>query len=488
MRRQATWICEGLLGLGLLLAAPGFGAAQTFVSGSTGADGAFNPTCAPTPCTVTVALPPSGVFNFTTITIPTGVTVAFQNNAANTPVIMLATGDVTIAGTILLDGQPGGDAVAGIVSSPRAGRGGSGGFNGGEGSKGLITTVGGQGLGPGGGSAPLGPIPGGFFCTSGGGGFATQGRGGCVAGGQIYGSAALLPLIGGSGGGGGFGNTNFDTAAAGGGGGGAIVIASSTRIVLTRNILARGGRGGNSAGVNVSAGSGGSGGAVRLIANTLEGSGGLISVAGGAAGVGNVSSQSGGEGGQGYIRLEGFDIRLVASFSATPSLAKPGSVFLPSPPALRIGSVAGVTAPAAPTGDFGAPDVVLPASAANPVTVNITASRVPLGTAVQLTVIPFNGEPTTATSTGLSGTTESSTASATVTIPRDQPAILRATATFTLLASAGGGPIYADGEEVKWVRVAATYGGSSAVTYITASGKEIPPENTNLLMSGAMPR
>ncbi|MGH2651532.1 MAG: hypothetical protein ACRDHK_10020, partial [Actinomycetota bacterium] len=116
--------------------------------------------------------------------------------------------------------------------------------------------------------------------------------------------------------------------------------------------------------------------------------------------------------------------------------------------------------------------------------VTLTASRIPLGTTVRVAVIPFNGEKTTVTSTGLSGTTETSTASAAVTIPKDQPVVLSAEATFTLLAAAGGGPIYAEGEEVQWVRVAATYGGTSTVTYITASGKEIPAER---VMSAVAP-
>src|SRR5437773_11728865 len=77
--------------------------AQTFNSGSTGADGAFNP-----PADITLALPPSGVFNFTTINIPRGVTVRFRRNAANTPVTMLASGDVTIAGTIDVSGSQAG--------------------------------------------------------------------------------------------------------------------------------------------------------------------------------------------------------------------------------------------------------------------------------------------------------------------------------------------------------------------------------------------
>jgi hypothetical protein len=43
------------------------------------------------------------------------------------------------------------------------------------------------------------------------------------------------------------------------------------------------------------------------------------------------------------------------------------------------------------------------------------------------------------------------------------------------VASAGEGPVYAEGEEVTHVRVAAVFGGPSSVTYITASGREITP-------------
>ena len=68
--------------------------AQTFSSGSSGADGAFTPTT-----NTTLTLPANGVFNFTTISIPSGVIVRFTRNAANTPVTLLSTASVTIAGT-----------------------------------------------------------------------------------------------------------------------------------------------------------------------------------------------------------------------------------------------------------------------------------------------------------------------------------------------------------------------------------------------------
>jgi len=83
-------IVLGVLAAALGLSAPAL--AQTFNSGSTGADGPFNPTCAPTPCTATIALPVSGTFNFTTISVNSGITVKFHPNANHTPVTMLASG------------------------------------------------------------------------------------------------------------------------------------------------------------------------------------------------------------------------------------------------------------------------------------------------------------------------------------------------------------------------------------------------------------
>ena len=63
---------------------------------SDGSDGPFNP-IGPL---FTVDLPSDGIFNFTTINIPEGVTVKFNRNAANTPVYFAATDDVIINGVI----------------------------------------------------------------------------------------------------------------------------------------------------------------------------------------------------------------------------------------------------------------------------------------------------------------------------------------------------------------------------------------------------
>ena len=86
-----------------------------------------------------------------------------------------------------------------------------------------------------------------------------------------------------------------------------------------------------------------------------------------------------------------------------------------------------------------------------------------MGTTVQLTATPQSGNRTTASCALLDGSQASSSCTASISI-----------ALFPLVASAGEGPVYAEGEEVKWVRVASTLGGASIVTYITATGKEVP--------------
>lgn len=453
--RTRSWAAKRLALVAMLTASicgTGSALAQTFNSGSTGADGAFNPTTS-----TTLTLPPDGVFNFTTINIPAGVTVTFTRNAANTPVTMLASGNVTVAGTISLNGGNGGNATIGTNIVPNSGIGGPGGFDGGDGADGLASTTGGSGLGPGGGA-------GGATNNSGsGGGFAGLGNAGSGAGGPAYGTPTLVPLIGGSGGGGGGASFGF-TGAGGGGGGGALLIASSGTITYTGALLAKGGNGGvhNTGGP----GGGGSGGAIRLVATTITGSGGSINVSGG-------SSTGPGVGSIGRIRVEAYTNTATINFAQVPSIDKPGALALPGTPSLTITSVAGVAAPASPTGSFAIPDITLPAGTANPMTIALAASNIPLGTTVTVTAKPLDGAASLATSTPLAGTLAASTATAILTIPTNQPSVISASATFTLAALPGAGPVFADGEPVERIRVAATLGGPSQITYITTSGREI---------------
>ena len=133
----------------------------------------------------------------------------------------------------------------------------------------------------------------------------------------------------------------------------------------------------------------------------------------------------------------------------------------------------GMAAPANPQGSFQAPpDITLSPLLPNPVTVNLEAANIPTGTLIVVTVTPEGAARTTVNSTPLSGTQASSAATASVTLP-NRASVISAAATFATQVASLSAPMMIGGEEVKWVRVAATYDGGSSVTYITASGREI---------------
>lgn len=224
--------------MGLCLIGPRTALAQ-FLSGSTGADGPLN-----VASNVTLNLPPDGIFHFTTITVASSGTLRFNKNALNTPVILLATGNVTISGSI--------DVSSADVSSSLPGRGGPGGFDGGL--AGFPGFGEGDGQGPGGGKNMSNMAPGVYAAP------ANQNS-------NVYGNTLLSPLIGGSGGSAVF--IRSDARVPGGSGGGAVLIASSTSITVGGQIDANGGGGGGNAG------GGGSGGAIRLVAPIVAGSGAL---------------------------------------------------------------------------------------------------------------------------------------------------------------------------------------------------------------------
>ncbi|MET0650122.1 MAG: hypothetical protein ABW208_26230 [Pyrinomonadaceae bacterium] len=141
-RRLGLLVAASLL---LLCFAPQASAQNTFSSGSTGIDGAFEPTSSQT-----VVVPDSGVLNYTTVNIPAAVTVTFVRNSKNRPLTILASSNVTIAGTIMLDGRPA-NATGGF------GTGGPGGFDGGSGGYPFdVSFAGATGDGPGGGGGGAG--------------------------------------------------------------------------------------------------------------------------------------------------------------------------------------------------------------------------------------------------------------------------------------------------------------------------------------------
>jgi hypothetical protein len=492
-RAQVTALAAALIAAGGL--AP---TAWAFNSGSTGELGAFNPTV-----TTVVPLPPSGILNYTSVTIPVGVTVTFQKNATNTPVTILATGDVLINGTINISGTSAanvgtqGDGALGDDGAP--GLGGPGGYDGGRGGLPTGTRLAGQGVGPGAGI-------GGHFGTSScngiafggaGGGYGTAGGGFlCVGpnigitGGQPYGNPQILPLIGGSGGGGGASAASL-SGSGGGGGGGAILIAASGTVTINGSILANGGNGGVSNGAGIGAsGGGGSGGAIRILATHLAGGpAGVLSAVGGVLGPNASFNGHGTNGGVGRIRLEYETTSRNASAVTNPGPTipiagtPPGPVFIAGGPTLRIAQVAGSNAPAAPTGNA---DITLPSSTSNPVTVMFESSGVPLGSTVFLAVTPAFGPRATAVSTALSGTVENATASASITLPAG-PSALFAQTTFTVVASIGELlKNFAGNERVEKVTLMASLGGPAKALLITVSGKEyeVPAEVLRLTALG----
>jgi hypothetical protein len=445
----------GRLGIAIFLCGASPVLAQTFSSGSTGADGAFNPTCAPTPCTVTppVTLPPSGVFNYTTVNVPAGVTVTYTRNAANTPVTILATGNVTVAGTISVNGTKGTDGAATGPLFNAGALGGPGGFTGGQGGSRDGVFLPSTGQGPGGGAPGLTGV-------------------------GTYGASAsfvsLLPLFGGSGGGGGNRAGSF-SGASGAGGGGAVVIASSTQITVTGTVRANGGDAGLLSG-SFNSGAG-SGGAIRLVAPQINGAG-ILQATGGSGAV---------VGGAGRIRLEAFTLGFTGTSSpaASPSTA-PGPVTAASTPALvnlptlTISSVGSTGAPAVPGGSYTTADVSLPAGTTNPVSVTLTATNIPVGTVFSVVLLPQFGAATTVNSSGSAGTFATSTATANVSFPLGQVSVLNAFGSFTLPQLASLFPLL-DGEPVEHILVAANYGEPSTLSLVTKSGKtvtvdKLPPD------------
>jgi hypothetical protein len=68
---------------------------------------------------------PNGIYQYTSVNIPTNVTVTFIPNANNTPVYWLVQSNVVINGTVDVSGQQG--------SNNTGGQGGPGGYSGGNG-------------------------------------------------------------------------------------------------------------------------------------------------------------------------------------------------------------------------------------------------------------------------------------------------------------------------------------------------------------------
>lgn len=334
-------------------------------SGSNGSDGALDLSAyfnSGTNIVINMADHPNGIYQYTYVKIPSGVTVTFIPNANNTPVTWLVQNGVTIDGTVSISGQ--------TANNEQGALGGPGGYRGGNGANGNSPPTAGQG--PGGGAV-----------------------GG--SGSYNYGNTFLIPLLGGSGGGG-----LPSGPGGGGGGGGAILIAASSTISLNGIILAIGGNG-DWVQFQGQAG-GGSGGAIRLVASQISGSGYVY-----AYGSNN-----------GHVRFDTYDNEFSGGISGTFSFGfQP--VIIPSAgqiPQLTVTSVGGVPVSTPPTGALSTPDAILSAQQNNPVPVVVSCANLPLNTPITVSVKPANGSAVSATGINNTGTSSSSTATISIVIPR----------------------------------------------------------------------
>ena len=243
-------LLRAILGLGLLAFGP-FAQAQLTIPGADGSDGALAIT---SNTVVDLSQAISGVwsnnnssnagkgvydsnkwavvFKYSSVVISNGATLTFSNHPTHAPVVWLVTNNVTINGTISLDGQNG---ASDPVNLPEPG---PGGFRGGAEAYSNLAV--GGGFGPGGGDNIYDP-------------YGNYNSGGA----RDYGNPQIIPLIGGSGGRG----NNVNGAA----GGGAILIAAANTITINGSLHANGGSGGNAWN--------GSAGAIRLVANQVLGNG-----------------------------------------------------------------------------------------------------------------------------------------------------------------------------------------------------------------------
>ena len=437
MNRQ---ILKSLMMAGLMLAYVAIASAQPFLSGSTGADGAYAPTGTGTvlfdPAALGLNAAGDNVFNFTTITIPAGLTVKLvASKVRQQSVTWLATGNVTIAGTLDLSGASATTFDASNLFSVQLFRTetqpGPGGYAGGVGSQGGVAPE--AGLGPGGGpagqnsSSPALCVGGAASAYGPGPNFA-QYFSPSLQVGAVYGNPYLVPLYGGSGGGGGWGSVAGGLGGVGGAGGGAIRIVSTTQISVTGAITVNGG---NSAEVinqpGTCAGGPGAGGAIHLIAPTVTGNGaltaqnGLQKFQGGGFLIGNPT---------GFVRFNTTNNNFTGSVDGIPAAtafngvqvyAASGPLYNVPPnstlalPTLSIMQINGVTVPVNPQGNPSVPDIQINANTA--VTVNIAASNIPLATVVTLRVTADGSADQVIPCAPLGGTVSNATATCSATFP-----------------------------------------------------------------------
>ena len=302
--------------------------------------------------------------------------IVFQRPQSNAPVRILVKGDLTLAsGDVIYVGGAAGSKgtaqLAGVGGEP-----GVGGFAGGEAAflTGNLASLGGTGIGPGGGfggdpSDPNAPV--------------------LASGGTFFGVEDLRPMIGGSGGGGGYSLPSTGCAGGGGGGGGgALQIVANGEIRIDGNIKADGGASGQPGGSGCGGGAGGSGGSILLIADTISGAGTLSADAGASTGGALVAAS------EGRVRMEA----VTNTFSGTANrpvairVAAPGPAVAATTPTVVITHVAGALTPQPPEYPQGFNrEIDMIVSQPGVVTFSFETREVPSGTDLAVAVKPTVG-------------------------------------------------------------------------------------------------
>ncbi|MGE0133430.1 MAG: hypothetical protein AB7U82_35585 [Blastocatellales bacterium] len=138
---------------------------------------------------------------------------------------------------------------------------------------------------------------------------------------------------------------------------------------------------------------------------------------------------SGGNGGDGIIRFETPKLTFAGKTLPQSLYSLPGSPDITTQPSLVITSVGGVAAPNPPVGSLQSnPDVTIPDNQNNQ-TITMTTTKIPVGTRIRLTIAASDGSFSTVLSDPVTGSFDSGSATATVTLPAGM-SLIRASATF----------------------------------------------------------
>jgi hypothetical protein len=321
------------------------------------------------------------VFKYSSLIIPSGVSIRFRNHPSTAPVVWLVDADCTLEPNswLQLDASSGAPELYHVP--------GPGGFRGGA----LLTmTTDSAGFGPGGSPYNIN--------TNGRAGTYSTPSGGTVTG-TPYGSPSLFPLIGGSGG------TRYSNVTGGGAGGGAILVACNGTLTMQ-------------SGSRITADSPalstyahGSGGGLRLVAATVQMQGTALLRALGPS-----------NGGHGRIRIEGFSTPAAVNAQPQASVGTPGQLFpdSASTPSVRVVSVTlgteTATIPTDPSANLSAPQADVHLDGAGAAVVHVEGRFIAPGRPVYVRVTSVYDRAWVYTGT-LSGTLFSTTAAVNVTIP-----------------------------------------------------------------------